>query len=116
MKRRILLLALSLLAVTTVTAAELMASTLKGRIITSNPKQVEVFITENDGSILDLGDIDQTGQFQLDISVMDEPSYAEVNKLFLEIREKKGPKQRFAVKQYLKRFDETVELRPIVLN
>ena len=116
MKRWIFLLLLPFLLIHAVYGIEKQASILQGRVVTSDPANIEVFILDKDGSILDLGSLTKDGTFKLDLSVMDEPIEAEVDQLTLEIKKKTGSKRRFPLKPYIKKFDETVELKPIIFN
>ncbi len=116
MKRWIFLLVLPFLFISAAYSIEKQASILHGRIVTSDPTAIEVFILDNDGSILDLGSLTKDGTFKLDLSVMDEPVKAEVYKLTLEVKKKTGSKRRFPLKPYIKKFDDTVELKPIIFN
>ena len=96
--------------------AEKLASTMKGQIVANNPAGLRVMVTESDGSILDITDTSAAGVYQLDLTVMDTPSQDEVKKLIVEVRDKSGTSKKFPVVRYLNIFDDTVLLRPIILN
>lgn len=96
--------------------AEKLATVLTGQIIGSIPVDLQVFITESDGSILDMTSVSKTGTYSLDLTIMDSPSFPEVNKLILELRSKFSKKQKYYVKNYLKSFDDTVIVRAIVFK
>ena len=116
MKKWILLFLAPVLFHINVLSAEQLATTLRGKIVTSNPTGMQVLITESDGSILDMSDISAKGIYHLDLTVMDEPSQAEVKKLIVEVKDKSGKKRKFLVNRYLSSFDDTVLLKPIPLN
>lgn len=96
--------------------AEKLATVLKGQIIANNLSGIEVFIKENDGSILDMTDVSASGFYELDLTIMDTPSLLEVRKLIVEVKNKSGTKKKVYISQYLNIFDDTVLLKPIVLK
>jgi len=96
--------------------AEKLATTLKGQVVANNPAGLRVMVMESDGSILDMTDTSAEGVYKLDLTVMDTPSQDEVKKLIVEVRDKSGTKKKIPVAKYLNIFDETVLLRPIILN
>ncbi len=116
MKNWLLLISLPFVLATSAVSAETLATVLKGQIVTNNPADIQVLITESDGSILDMTNISATGIFKLDLTIMDMPSQTEVKKLILEVKNKSGAKRKFAVKKYLNTFADTVLLRPIIFN
>ena len=116
MKNWLLLITLSFILATNAISAELLATVLKGQIVTSNPADIQVLITESDGSILDMTSITAAGIYKLDLTIMDSPSHSEVKKLILEVKNKSGTKRKFAVKKYISNFGDTVLLRPIIFN
>ena len=116
MKNWLLLITLPFILATNAIGAELLATELKGQIVTNNPADIQVLITESDGSILDIASITATGIYKLDLTIMDTPSHPEVKKLILEVKNKSGSKRKFAVKKYLKSFGDTVLLKPIIFN
>lgn len=116
MKNRLLLITLFFVFATNAISAELLATVLKGQIVTSNPAGVQVMITESDGSILDMTSITAAGIYQLDLTIMDTPSHSEVKKLILEVKNKSGSKRKFAIKNYLNSFGDVVLLKPIIFN
>lgn len=96
--------------------AEKLATVLRGKIIASNLSNIQVMIKESDGSILDMTDIHKTtGNFNLDLTIMDTPSLGEVKKLIVEVKSKSGKKD-FKLNQYLVEFNDTVKLNPIILE
>lgn len=96
--------------------AEQLATELRGKIIAANLSDIEVFIKESDGAILDMTGISQNGTFKLDLTIMDIPSFTEVKKLIIEVKSKSGLKKNFPVKQYLSDFNDTVILNPIIIE
>ena len=97
--------------------AEKLATVLRGKIIASNLSDIQVMIKESDGSILDMTDIHSiTGDYNLDLTIMDSPSLAEVKKLIVEVKDKTGKKKNFKLNQYLVDFNDTVSLNPIILE
>ena len=107
---------LTLLALsTTILHAEKLATVLRGKIIANNLSDIQVIIKESDGSILDITDISSAGIYSLDLTIMDTPSLAEVNKLIIEVKSKSGNKKFVRVSKYLSVFADTVLLKPIVL-
>ena len=116
MKRWILSILTLLLFATNGAHAEKLATKMKGQIVADNPAGLRVMVTESDGSILDITDATAAGLYQLDLTVMDTPSQAEVKKLFIVVRDKSGIIKKVAVESYLNIFDDTVILRPIILN
>lgn len=96
--------------------AEKLATVLKGQVVANNPAGLRVMVMESDGSILDMTDTSAEGVYKLDLTVMDTPSQDEVKKLIVEVRDKSGTKKKIPVAKYLNIFDETVLLRPIILN
>lgn len=115
-KWTLLMTTLLLLSTSILYAQEKLASVLRGKIIASNLSEIEVFIKESDGSILDMTDATATGAFSLDLTIMDIPSLAEVQKLTLEVKSKSGFKKSFSVNKYLNDFNDTVVLNPIILK
>ena len=95
--------------------AEKLATVLKGQIVGNNLEEIQVFVTESDGSILDMTNLTPAGIYELDLTIMDMPSHAEVKKLILEVKNKSG-KKKFPVKQYINIFADTVLLTPISFN
>ena len=114
-KRILLLAALSILILNPV-HAEKLATVLRGKIIATNLPGIQVLLKESDGSILDMTNISSTGAFKLDISVMDTPSFTEVKKLIVEVKDKSGTKKNYFVKQYISDFNDTVMLEPIIFE
>ena len=53
--------------------AEQLATELRGKIIAANLSDIEVFIKESDGAILDMTGISENGTFKLDLTIMDIP-------------------------------------------
>lgn len=96
--------------------AEQLASILRGKIIASNLSTIQVILKESDGSILDLTDLSATGEFDLDLTIMDMPSLAQVKKLIIEVKNKSGHSKHVYVSQYLNVFADTVILKPIYLK
>lgn len=116
MKNQILtIVALITLGINTL-HAEKLATVLRGKIITNNLSGIEVLIKESDGSILDMTDISASGFYELDLTIMDTPSLLEVRKLIVEVKNKSGTKKEVHINQYLNVFDNTVLLKPIVLQ
>lgn len=116
MKRWLILITISFILTTNTAIAEKLATVLKGQIVTNNPGDIQVLVTESDGSILDMTDISAAGIYKLDLTIMDTPSRSEVNTLILEVKNKSGTKRKFLVNRYLVTFDDTVLLKPIILN
>ena len=96
--------------------AEKLATTLKGQIVANNPAGLRVMVMESDDSILDMTETSAEGVYKLDLTVMDTSSQDEVKKLVVEVRDKSGKRKKFPVARYLNIFDDTVLLRPIILN
>ena len=113
MKKWIFLLAIPFMFTTNTAYAEKLASVLEGKIMSKNLSEIQVLVTESDGSILDMTNLSATGVFKLDLTIMDEPSQSEVHKLILEVKNKAGKKKKYQVKHYIKVFNDTVLLRPI---
>ena len=116
MKKRILLLAALFIFNSNILYAEELATILRGKIIATNLSDIQVFLKESDGIILDMTDVSATGIFNLDLTIMDTPSLSEVKKLIVEVKNKSGAKKNFLVKQYMKDFNDTVILKPIILE
>ena len=114
MGKRILLITVLTILTANFAYAEKLATVLRGKIIASNLSNLEVLVKESDGSILDMTDVNATGTFNLDISVMDISSLPEVIKLIVEVKDKSGMKKNFHVKKYMKDFNDTVMLEPII--
>ena len=96
--------------------AEQLATVLRGKIISKNPGDIQVLITESDGVILDMTNISSSGEYTLDLTIMDLPSQPEVNKLIVEVKNKSGTKKKYKLTNYLTKFEDTVLLRTIVFN
>ena len=116
MKKRILLLAALFIFNTNILYAEELATVLRGKIIATNLADIQVLIKESDGIILDMTDVSDKGIFNLDLTIMDTPSLSEVQKLIVEVNNKSGAKKNFSVNQYMNDFDDTVILKPIILE
>jgi hypothetical protein len=116
MKRWTVLIAIPFMLTMNTVYAEKLATVLQGKVITNNPANIQVLITESDGSILDMTNVSATGMYKLDLTIMDTPSHSEVKKLIVEVKNKTGAKRKFAVKKYLNTFDDIVLLRPIIFN
>ena len=116
MKKRILLLAALFIFNTNILYAEELATVLSGKIIATNLADIQVLLKESDGIILDMTDVSAAGIFNLDLTIMDTPSLSEVKKLIVEVKNKSGAKKNFSVNQYMKDFDDTVILKPIILE
>ncbi len=117
MNKRILLVAAFFVLNSTPLYAEKLATVLRGKIIASNLSDIQVMIKESDGSILDMTDIStSTGTYNLDLTIMDTPSLAEVKKLIVEVKNKSGKKRNYRVNQYMVDFNDTVSLNPIILE
>ena len=116
MKKWIFLLTIPFILTTNTAYAEKLASILEGKVMCQNISEIQVLVTENDGSILDMTNLSAAGVYKLDLTIMDTPSQSEVNKLILEVKNKAGTKTKYQVKQYLKVFDDTVLLRPVVFD
>jgi len=116
MKRWTLLIAIPFMLTMNTVYAEKLAIELKGKIVTNDPANIQVLITESDGSILDMTNISAAGVYKLDLTIMDTPSHSEVKKLIVEVKNKTGAKRKFLVKKYLNVFDDVVLLKPIIFN
>lgn len=116
MKNWLLIITLPFVLATSAVGAESLATVMKGQIVTNNPADIQVLISESDGSILDMSSLSTAGTYKLDLTIMDIPSQSEVKKLILEVKSKTGSKRKFAVKKYLNTFADTVLLRPIIFN
>lgn len=116
MKNKILLVIALISLSTSVLHAENLATVLRGKIIANNFSEVQVIIKESDGSILDITDISKTGAYNLDLTIMDTPSQAEVRKLIIEVKNKSGKKKVVQVRKYIRVFADTVLLKPILLR
>lgn len=53
-------------------------------------KSISVFLLDSDGSILDIAGLDAQGNYKLDPTVMDNPTYKELVKLKVRFNNKKG--------------------------
>lgn len=116
MKKWIFLITIPFILSVNIAHAEQLATTLKGKILNNNPAEIEVFITENDGSILDMTSLSDEGIYQLDLTIMDTPSQYEVKKLILEVKSKSGVTKKYRIIRYIKSFDDVVLMRPIAFN
>ena len=116
MKKWVYLITTSFILSANIAYAEKLATELIGEIVTKNPAELQIFITESDGSILDIATTSASGEYKLDLTVMDTPSLSEVEKLILEIKNKSGTKKKFKIKKYLNSFNDVVELKPILFN
>ncbi len=116
MKKQIIFIITLFVLNTPVLYAEKLASVLSGKIISRNLAGVEIIMKESDNSILDMTDTTPTGSYKLDLTIMDTPSRTEVDKLIIEIKSKTGIKKKVNVKDYMRIFDDTVLLNPIILN
>lgn len=116
MKNRILLITAFFILSVNCLHAEKLATLLTGKIITNNSAAIQVLLKESDGIILDMSDLSATGVYKLDLTIMDTPSRSEVEKLILEVKNKPNLKKIFYIKQYLKIFEDTVLLKPIILK
>ena len=114
MKSTILLIPILLIMSFNSVCAEKLATELHGKIVTNNPAGLQVHITESDGSILDMATTTPAGGYTLDLTIMDTPSQTEVEKLTLEVKNKFGKKKKYKIKNYIKSFGNTVELKPIL--
>lgn len=62
-----------------------------GKITTVlNKKTISVFLLDKEGVILDIAGLDRNGNYKLDATVMDTPSYDNLVKLKLRIKDRKG--------------------------
>jgi len=116
MKKQILLVALTFLLTSNSFCAEKLYTELRGKIITNHPNDIQVLITESDGSILDMTDITTAGTYKLDLTIMDTPSLSEVNKLIIEVKNTSGLKTKYPVKNYLNVSGETVFVKPFIFK
>lgn len=115
-KKWILLIVTLFIASGNIHSAEKLARMMKGQVVANNLVGLRVFVTENDGSILDMAEVTKTGVYTLDLTVMDSASQAEVKKLMVEVRNKSEIKKKVPVADYLNIYGETVLLKPIILN
>ena len=116
MSKKFLVLTALIALSTSLFAAEKLATVLRGKVISTNLSDIQVFIKESDGSILDMTELSSNGMYNLDLTIMDTPSQAEVNKLIVEVKNKSGKKKTLKVNQYINVFADTVTLKPIELR
>lgn len=85
---------------------------LRGNVKTIlDKKNISVFLLDKDGSILDITGLDGQGNFQIDPTVMDDPSYNELIKLKLRIKDKKGNKKDIGISNNIDEFiDKKVKI------
>ena len=116
MKKWFILITIPFILTMNTAYAEKLATVLKGQIVGNNLEEIQVLVTESDGSILDMTNLTPAGIYELDLTIMDMPSHSEVKKLILEVKNKSGKKKKFPVKQYINIFGDTVLLAPISFN
>lgn len=116
MKKWFILIVMPLILTLNTAYAEQLATILKGQVVSNNLVEIQVLVTESDGSILDMTNLSAAGIYELDLTIMDMPSYSEIKKLIVEVKDKSGNKKKFPVKQYINIFDDTVLLTPIKFN
>lgn len=96
-----------------VSSAEALASKLKGQVVADNPVGLRVFLKDSENVILDMTDTGEGGVYLLDLTVMDNPTQSELQKLYLEVRQKNGKITRAAIRDFLNVFDQTSLMRPV---
>lgn len=116
MKNLTLLVALTFVFISNSFAAEKLYSTLRGKIVTNNTKDIQVLVTESDGSILDMTNISSSGEYSLDLTIMDTPSLVEVNKLFVEVKSTNGSKRKYPIRKQINVSGDTVLIKPLIFN
>lgn len=116
MKNLTLIVTLSLVLITNLFAADKLFSILKGKIVTNHTNDIQVVITESDGSILDMTSISKNGEYKLDLTIMDTPSLVEVKKLFVEVKNAKGKKRKYPIRQRINVSGDTILLKPLIFN
>lgn len=78
-------------------------------------KSISVFLLDKDGSILDIGTLNEQGNYQLDATVMDDPVYKQLVKLSLRIKDKKGRQKDIKIADNIESFlDNKVKIGVIV--
>jgi len=89
---------------------------LQGKIKTIlEKKSISVFLLDVDGSILDIASPDGQGNFQIDPTVLDEPTYKNLVKLSLHIKNKKGTSKKYRISNNIAEFiDNKMKLSPLI--
>ena len=98
-----------------VSTAETLATIMKGQVVADNPVGLRVMLKDSENVILDMTDTGAGGVYQLDLTVMDNPTQSDSKKLYLEVRNKNGKSTRVAIRDFLNVFDTTALMRPITL-
>ena len=88
---------------------------LSGKVQTIySKKEISVFLLDTDGSILDIGTLDTQGNYQLDLTVMDDPMYEILVKLKVRLQDKKGNKKEVKISESIEQFiDKKVKLEQL---
>lgn len=88
---------------------------LKGKVYGAGAQSaLSVFLLDKDGSILDISTPDTKGNFSIDVTIMDEPSYQELMKLKLRIANKKGMKKDYIISERVEQYVDTeVVIEPL---
>ena len=107
---------LSLSGVSQGFAADTAVETVHGQVRTIlDKKSISVFLLDKDGSILDIGNVNAQGGFQLDATVMDDPIYKELVKLNLRVRDKKGRQKDYKISENIDSFlDNKVKIGVLI--
>lgn len=89
------------------------AFNLKGSVKADGPvDKISVVLLESDGTILDVSSVRDDGSFIIDLGVLDEPTFEEVKKLYLQL-ERGDNKKKIRLLNYIKEMSKTVHLRTV---
>ena len=116
MRKYILLITLSFMLTSNAFCGEKLFTLLRGKIVTNQPNNIQVVLTESDGSILDIAGISTDGVYKLDLTIMDTPSLSEVKKLSIEVKNNSGSKIKYPVKEYLEVSGDIILVKPFIFN
>lgn len=97
-------------------SADTNVEVLYGKVKTIlDKKSISVFLIDKDGSILDIASLDKQGGYKMDPTVMDDPSYNELSKLKIRIKDKKGRTKEVQISKNIDEFlDKKVKLGALI--
>lgn len=94
-------------------SAEQSVSDLQGAVTTDGSvTNINVVLMEKDNTILDVTNVRADGTFTVDAGVLDDPTFEEVKKLYLQL-ERGDSKKKIRLLDYIKKMSNTVYLRAI---
>jgi len=94
-------------------SAEQSVSDLQGAVTTDGfVTNINVVLMEKDNTILDVTNVRADGTFTVDAGVLDDPTFEEVKKLYLQL-ERGDSKKKIRLLDYIKKMSNTVYLRAI---